>query len=103
MPEKKQYWKSIDTQEQIDVCLNCPYPDCRASCIPGVYMPPVARYASRALDNNGFGLDLIKRGLTDKEIAAIVGATSSAIGHWRRTRGYPSGTKMRKEKKRCSA
>ena len=90
-----------DTPEQIRACLSCPYPTCRPGCVPLVKPGKEPRNVRARLDENNYGASLLERGMSDKEIAALVGSTAGVVCKWRHSRGLASAQKRRKEKRLC--
>ena len=65
----------------------------------GKYLDPVTKRWYIAFDPEK-AFELWKQGLNDKQIAAKIGASHTAVGNWRRARGLESCVKIRRWEKR---
>ena len=79
--------RELREQEEIQKCLNCPYPEC-VNCLS-----PDGRYGKIAKRHTKWG-ELIKRcvaeGMNDQQISSAIGVNRNTVGDLRRALGIPS-------------
>ena len=88
----KAFSHTCDTQEQINLCLNCKHPECWGGCaLMGGRHKDIKNHRGSKLDKDGIGRKLVAMGMTDKQIGEHVGLHWNSVAHWRRVNGIAPG------------
>ena len=92
---KKDKNHYVDTEKNIQICLNCTRKTCPGEC--ELVAEKTVKPRRSKLDENDIGLKLIQMGLTDKKIAMYMRMGASSVRRWRLVNGLPTGANFRKK------